>query len=212
MSHYCPHHQSTIRSKKTITRLKKKKHQSFTEKMVHTIATLVLGFGLASASAIPPTEKAAPPPPPGALSPPPQGPPPPPPAPYHSISSYSVIEVTPSATSAVEPSATGSATDATSAPSAPTAESPVPATCDTDLTSTATLTHDYANTVYDYVTSFLPTTTGTATVWTSIPNTTVSEYLGPVSTETSVINNIGTTTQTLYDYVTTGVCTSTETM
>ena len=42
-------------------------------------------------------------------------------------------------------------------------------------------------------------------------SSTVSEDLG-VLTETSVVHNIGTTTQTYYDYVTTGVCTSTETM
>jgi hypothetical protein len=48
-------------------------------------------------------------------------------------------------------------------------------------------------------------------VYTSIPNSTVSYYLG-TSTKTSIVNNIGTTTQTFYDYVSTGVCTSTETM
>jgi hypothetical protein len=48
-------------------------------------------------------------------------------------------------------------------------------------------------------------------VYTALANTTVSEDLGVV-TETSFIYNIGTTTQTYYDYVTSGVCTSTETM
>jgi hypothetical protein len=178
--------------------------------MVSTLAILILSFGLASASALPLLPgKAAPPPPPGAHSPPPpQGPPLPPPAPYHSISSGSVIEVTSSATSAVEPSATGNTTEVASASSVPTTESSVSATCG-DFTSTTTQTYDYANTVYEQVTTFLPTSTTSTTVYTA--SSTIFEDLG-VLTETSVVHNIGTTTQTYYDYVTTGVCTSTETM
>jgi hypothetical protein len=178
------------------------------ENMVSTLATLVLGFGLASASALPPLPgKGAPPPPPpagpkGAAPPPPQGPTPPPPAPYHSISSGSVIEVTPSATSVVEPSATGNATDVASAPSAPAA------TCG-DFTSTITENFDFASTTYEFVTTMHPTSTSTSTEYTA--SSTVSEDLG-VSTQKSLIYNIGTSTQTFYDYVTTGVCTSTETM
>ena len=122
-----------------------------------------------------------------------------------------MIEVTPSATSTVEASATGNATDVTSASSAPTAESSAPATC-ADVTSTSTVSNDYPNTVYEYVTTYLPTSTrGTVTIYTSLANTTAS-YNAGVWTETNIVHNIGTTTQTLYDEVTTGVCTSTETM
>jgi hypothetical protein len=115
-----------------------------------------------------------------------------------------VIEVTSSATSAFEPSATGNATSAT------TAESSVAATCG-DFTSTTTQTYDHPETIYEYVTTFLPTSTRSTTVYTALANTTVSEDLGVV-TETSFVYNIGTTTQTHYEYVTSGVCTSTETM
>jgi hypothetical protein len=122
-----------------------------------------------------------------------------------------VIEVTPSATSTVEASATGNATDVTSASSALTTESSVPATC-ADTTSTTTVTNDYPDTVYEYITTYLPTyTRGTVTIYTSLANTTAS-YNAGVWTETNIVHNIGTTTQTLYDEVTTGVCTSTETM
>lgn len=164
--------------------------------MVSTLATLVLSFGLASASVLPPHPgKAAPPTPPG-----PKGAAPPP-ARYHSISSGSMIEVTPSATSVVEPSATGNATEVASTPSAPAA------TCG-DFTSTTTENFDFGSTTYEFVT--VPaTSTSTTTEYTA--SSTVSEDLG-TSTSTSLIYNIGTTTQTYYDYVTTGVCTSTETM
>jgi hypothetical protein len=122
-----------------------------------------------------------------------------------------VIQVTPSATSTVEASATGNATDITSASSALTTESSVPATC-ADVTRTTTITNDYPNTVYEYITTYLPTSTrGTVTIYTSLANTTAS-YNAGVWTETNIVHNIGTTTQTLYDEVTTGVCTSTETM
>ena len=131
----------------------------------------------------------------------PSGPPPPPPAPYHSISSGSMIEVTPSATSVVEPSATGNATEVASTPSAPAA------TCG-DFTSTTTENFDFGSTTYEFVT--VPaTSTSTTTEYTA--SSTVSEDLG-TSTSTSLIYNIGTSTQTYYDYVTTGVCTSTVTM
>lgn len=203
-----------------------------TFKMVSAIAALALTFGLASASALPPhTGKDAPPPPPGSQSPPPppagpkgaapppQGPkgaappppPGPPPAPYHTISSGSVIEVTPSATSTVEASATGNATDVTSAPGALTTESSAPATC-ADITVTSTLTYDYPNTKYEFVTVFAPSSTrGTATMYTSLANTTAS-YNAGVWTEKNYVYNIGTTTETYFEEVTTGVCTSTETM
>ena len=122
-----------------------------------------------------------------------------------------MIEVTPSATSTVEASATGNATDVTSAPSALTTESSAPVTC-ADITVTSTSTYDYPNTVYEFVTVFAPSSTrGTVTMYTSLANTTAS-YNAGVWTETNVVHNIGTTTQTLYDEVTTGVCTSTETM
>lgn len=202
-----------------------------TFKMVSTIAALALTFGLASASALPPHPgKAAPPPPPGSQSPPPppglkgDAPPPPgpkgaapppppgpPPAPYHSISSGSVIEVTPTASSTVEASATGNATDVTSASSAVTIEPSAAATC-ADVTSTSTVTNDYPSTVYEFVTTYLPTSTrGTVTIYTSLANTTAS-YNAGVWTESNIVHNIGTTTQTYYEWVTTGVCTSTETM
>ena len=47
--------------------------------------------------------------------------------------------------------------------------------------------------------------------YTRMANTTVTSNLG-VWTETTVLNDIGTSTQTLYDYVSTGICTSTVTM
>ena len=203
-----------------------------TFKMVSTIAALALTFGLASASALPPHPgKDAPPPPPGPQSPPPPppgpngtappppgpkgaappSPPGPPPAPYHSISSGSVIEVTPSVTSSVEASATGNATDVTSASGTLATESSVPATC-ADVTSTSTVTNDYPNTVYEQVTTYLPTyTRGTVTIYTSLANTTAS-YNAGVWTESNIVHNIGTTTQTYFEEVTTGLCTSTETM
>lgn len=164
--------------------------------MVSTLATLVLSFGMASASVLPPHPgKAAPPTPPG-----PKGAAPPP-ARYHSISSGSMTEVTPSATSVVEPSATGNATEVASTPSAPAA------TCG-DFTSTTTENFDFGSTTYEFVT--VPaTSTSTTTEYTA--SSTVSEDLG-TSTSTSLIYNIGTSTQTYYDYVTTGVCTSTVTM
>lgn len=192
--------------------------------MVSALATLVLGFGLASASVLPSAPgKAAPPPPPGPHSPsPPPGPkgpkgpkdspPPPPPAPYQSISSGSVIIVTPSASSTAEPTTTGDATDVISAPSPSTTESPVAATCDTDLTITSTLTYDYPNTVYEFTTTTLPTSTrGTVTIYTSMANTSTSSYLGDY-TEVTYVNDLGTSTQTLYDYVSTGVCDETATV
>jgi hypothetical protein len=77
---------------------------------------------------------------------------------------------------------------------------------------TSTSTYDYPNTKYEFVTVFAPSSTrGTVTQYTSLANTTAS-YNAGVWTETNVVHNIGTTTQTLYDEVTTGVCTSTETM
>ena len=122
-----------------------------------------------------------------------------------------MIQVTPSATSTIEASATSNATDVTSASSALTTESSVPATC-ADVTRTTTITNDEPNTVYEYITTYLPTSTrGTVTIYTSLANTTAS-YNAGVCTETNIVHNIGTTTQTLYDEVTTGVCTSTETM
>ena len=122
-----------------------------------------------------------------------------------------MIEVTPSATSTVEASATGNATDVTSASSALTTESSAPATC-ADVTSTSTVSNDYPNTVYKFVTTYLPTyTRGTVTIYTSLANTTAS-YNAGVWTETEIVHNIGTTTQTYFEEVTTGVCTSTETM
>jgi hypothetical protein len=116
-----------------------------------------------------------------------------------------VIEVTPSATSAIEPSATGNATAVTSAP---TTESSVAATCP-DITSTTTENYDFASTTFEFVTTLDPTSTASLTEYTA--SSTISKDLG-VYTDTSRIYNIGTITSTYYDYVTTGVCTSTETM
>lgn len=99
----------------------------------------------------------------------------------------------------------------TSASSTLTTESSVPATC-ADVTSTSTVTNDYPNTVYEQVTTYLPTSTrGTVTIYTSLANTTAS-YNAGVWTESNIVHNIGTTTQTLFEEVTTGLCTSTETM
>ena len=77
---------------------------------------------------------------------------------------------------------------------------------------TSTTTYDYPNTVYEFVTEFAPSSTrGTVTMYTSLANTTAS-YDAGTATITENIYNIGTSTQTLYDEVTTGVCTSTSTM
>jgi hypothetical protein len=114
------------------------------------------------------------------------------------LASASALPPHPARAAPPPPPAAGNATD-------------VPATC-ADVTSTSTVTNDYPNTVYEYITTYLPTyTRGTVTIYTSLANTTASHNNG-VWTKTNIVNDIGTTTQTYYDWVTTGVCTSTETM
>jgi hypothetical protein len=121
-----------------------------------------------------------------------------------------VIEVTPSVASTIEPTATANATDVTSASSALTTDASAASTC-ADITITSTQTQDFPETIYERVT-VTSTSTRSENTYAYIANTTVSSYVGPTWTETSVLNDIGTTYQTLYDYVSTGICTSTSTV